>query len=486
MERAQLTIGLLLVSTCAGCGGVSQQEFKTELARVHDQLRISQAALDKTVKALEQQNSILHRALGKHIPIEIPPDLRDKLKSIDSALAAGDTGPRTSADAEALCAELAQLTKTGVPPWAEEELNPLLNRLRWSAKARATALSSPPLTLEDQATWAERGRLLLTAAPEGVPEYLTSQLQCRTDEVQKTVDTARKKHSLEAAKRALEDKKGLPEALALIQDYRDDENADKLAKTLEAATLQQKREAALDRLAIEREAAGKLPKAQQQHAATLKVYELGLTLLHDLKTDLSAPPELVKKAEERLDECADQAKHLAGNLKADEAKKVRDYQKWALEQIDAFDKPDGWHYDANLPWVREQLLKLKSHQGDLDFRIFHHSPACKDMLVEKFPALAFLRELQSSNVTEEQQRELYSQVYAIVGWNQNIDQELSWRLHRDKMAALLLPINPNLLDTPVSQVYHRAFQKAWAKLEGRADQLEVAKQSAVVEKKGID
>jgi hypothetical protein len=36
------------------------------------------------------------------------------------------------------------------------------------------------------------------------------------------------------------------------------------------------------------------------------------------------------------------------------------------------------------------------------------------------------------------------------------------------------------------QTYQRAFQKGWTRLEGRPEQLQVAEQSAVAKKKGLD
>jgi len=49
----------------------------------------------------------------------------------------------------------------------------------------------------------------------------------------------------------------------------------------------------------------------------------------------------------------------------------------------------------------------------------------------------------------------------------------------------LLPVNVALLDLPVHERYQQAFQTGWQKLDGHDDQTDVAKASAVAEKKSL-
>ena len=57
---------------------------------------------------------------------------------------------------------------------------------------------------------------------------------------------------------------------------------------------------------------------------------------------------------------------------------------------------------------------------------------------------------------------------------------------QEAMITYLLPINVSLLDPPVAQLYQQVFSKGWEKLEGRDDQLELAKGAARVRKKSLD
>ena len=51
------------------------------------------------------------------------------------------------------------------------------------------------------------------------------------------------------------------------------------------------------------------------------------------------------------------------------------------------------------------------------------------------------------------------------------------------MVNQLIEISANHLDVPVAQLYQKAFQKGWERLDGRDDQLHVAQKSATTVKK---
>ena len=56
---------------------------------------------------------------------------------------------------------------------------------------------------------------------------------------------------------------------------------------------------------------------------------------------------------------------------------------------------------------------------------------------------------------------------------------------QDAMIKHLLPINVVLLDLPVQERYHQAFQTGWKKLDGRENQTTVAVSSATTKKKSL-
>jgi hypothetical protein len=86
----------------------------------------------------------------------------------------------------------------------------------------------------------------------------------------------------------------------------------------------------------------------------------------------------------------------------------------------------------------------------------------------------------------DKQKEIYLTAYRRIGWKNSIHREIAFRTTRDGMVKFLLPINVNLLELPVAQLYHKAFSRGWEKLNDREDQLYVAEQSAVVRKKGLE
>ncbi len=89
-------------------------------------------------------------------------------------------------------------------------------------------------------------------------------------------------------------------------------------------------------------------------------------------------------------------------------------------------------------------------------------------------------------LTAAKKKEIYNEAWGSVSWKNNVDTEIAYRATRDGMIKFLLPIQAHLLDPPVAQLYQQAFSKGWQKLEGREDQLFVAKQSATVHKKTLE
>ena len=59
------------------------------------------------------------------------------------------------------------------------------------------------------------------------------------------------------------------------------------------------------------------------------------------------------------------------------------------------------------------------------------------------------------------------------------------RKFREAMIKHLLPINVVLLDLPVQERYHQAFQTGWKKLDGLENQITVAVSSATTKKKSL-
>jgi hypothetical protein len=211
-------------------------------------------------------------------------------------------------------------------------------------------------------------------------------------------------------------------------------------------------------------------------------------LLLDLLAETPPRPAAVATVRDVVHQA--EARGRAGARRQQEAagEKGRAYQKWALGMIRMLDDTTGWDDEATLPWVLGHLRAFKAAEADVDWELFTLFPSTQDLIQERRGA--DLSGTRGARLTADQQKDVHQRaaggVRNVIHWAGNIDQEIAYRVTRDAMVQYLLPVNPALLDPPVAQLYHRAFQKGRARLEGRPDQLFVAEQSAVVTKRGLD
>jgi hypothetical protein len=159
-----------------------------------------------------------------------------------------------------------------------------------------------------------------------------------------------------------------------------------------------------------------------QQSGFAKVYEAAvgykLALMLDAAKAVTPTPEL----ERVIDDSGRAIKAALEKKQLSDAERMRDYQKWALERIQRFQKT----YDAVEENVNNQGIGRRSWRDE------HYSKVGAAMINE------------------------------------------------------LAPISTNLLDPAVGQLYHKAFQRGWVQLEGRDEQLSVAEQSVAREKKTPD
>lgn len=65
--------------------------------------------------AVQQQTAVVHRALGKVIPVELPDSITKKLGALEARIADQKSWPENSTEADAMLAELRELVRQ-IPP----------------------------------------------------------------------------------------------------------------------------------------------------------------------------------------------------------------------------------------------------------------------------------------------------------------------------------------------------------------------------------
>jgi nitroreductase len=468
----------LLLAT-AGC-----DSNKVQLSNLKTEVEEQNKSLHTLRVEVSQQNSILHRALGNHIPIDLPAETKQQLQSLKEKVNDEKNWPKSEKEAESLNKMLENLV-VKLPPWAEEEVLPQLNVLRWGIRVLLLLRQNPKPSDEKAEDLLEEYQALLQAAPNGSPETLQRTTQQQVKQLEEQANRYQVKSAITRGRAALQSGEDLAAAAAALEKYESDPEAKSLGAQCRQNFLEKETQKKIDLLRSTLRASRGLSSMQLQQAGILRVQDAAFSLLLDLRTEGIPRKKWIEETEKLIEECNQGNKELAKAQQAEAAKKLRDYQRWALENIQKFDAPNGWHYDVTLSWIRDELKKFKNPSGDVDsWPLFSTFPSTKDLLHEKLGV--DLSQIKGAALTTDQQRLIYEVTSTLTGWKGNIDEELAYRATRDGMVLFLLPINVALLDPSVAQLYNKAFQKGWSKLEGREDQLHVAQQSAIVIKKGLD
>jgi len=412
----------------------------------------------------------------------VPKEVERKLKAMEILLNDPGQWPQKPDQAETIRQNLDGIVQT-LPPSAAERILPQLVRLNWGvealwnlhtqAHAEADNLDAAHATLNE----------FMDRYPRGYFKELHKELVARVSRLESQLRQFRLKQLIARTKRALENKEDAAAVYSSLEEYHSEKQV--------AALLQQLRVKVLEKTGSERIASlektlnqtSVLADERVRHVSLVTVQDGLVRLLVDLQLEKGAPKEVINKATAVLAECDKELLALAGRQQKENAKKLRRYQAWALDQIRKFDSPQGWHYDVTLPWVVAQLKTFGDATNDADWQPFQEFPSIIQLVQEKVGV--DLSRMKDGMLPAAKRKEIYNEAWRTIGWKNDIHMEIAYRATRDGMVKFLLPIQPQLLDPPVAQLYQQAFSKGWQKLEGRPDQLFVAEQSAQVAKKTL-
>lgn len=436
---------------------------------------------------LEELKEILQRIEGELAALGhgIPRETEQKLKNMETMLQDQKQWPQDSKTAEKMRQELEKIVQS-IPPLAMEQILPQLYRLNWGVEAlwnlRTHANAEPNQLEEVQEIITD----LLERHPRGHFDEIRKELEKRLQELEPRVRDFQIKGLLDRAQLALEGKEDPSAVFTSLEQFREKEEVaailPKLRIKLFESHIKSLEKSLTNTLKFADDRVRQVFLATIQESILRLIVDLELGIV-DLNPGDPVPVDVLKKAKNLLAQADKELLALAVKQQDVNAQKLRRYQAWALQQIRQFDHPEeGWYYDVSLEWFRSELKSFKDATEDKEWTAFQIFPSLKEVLQEKLGV--DLSEMKGAMLTAEKRREIYNKAWGLTKWTNNIDQELAYRATRDGMVKFLLPIQLQLLDPPVAQLYQEAFLKGWKKLEDRKeDQLFVAKQAAVVKKK---
>lgn len=333
---------VLLFLVAILCGGLiyQQHRFQERLdaldsiqndreGRLIAELHQLSAAVAAVTTASSQQNALLHRSLGKALPLALPAETTRVFDEIERQLAAPESWPADAAAVEARMSELHAVLEAS-PPWVQEALVPRFVPAYWSLQVLALVQELLPEDVEALDTRIGQAESLMANRPMNASDALIKKLIDRQHLLRAKLQQA----AVLVAEKALKGESDPEEALALLADFEH--------PTLEALRAQLNNRRELLGLARRAESLTQqwpvlkkisAPDLKERFAAgfQLELQALQIDALSasiqdaQLKTQIDGLRQSVDNALSELADAANKRSKIEFN----------DYQRWALTQIDA-------------------------------------------------------------------------------------------------------------------------------------------------------
>ncbi len=432
-NRWPFVLALILLSGLGGCDRFGNEADQSDPA-YQQQLEALSARLGSLESAIQQQATILRQILDHVSPPQLSPEWQNRLKQLESQVGNVDQWPKDAGEAEQFFDQTSELV-TGLPAWAEAQYLPRLSLVRWSAMA-FTQLNHSTDTSQSLDQLADEMRDLADVKPQGGSEALVQRLREKAVELAGRVTNRRVTEAIREAQQYLRGGSDLAPDIVNVYEFLGlyEKDHDLVGVHVNIARLRKEVYKEMMRRQAGEQAA--VLRAQWQNVGKLAhhqpQYEVSVRML--LQQVVSAHAVLILEgiATTAYDELENEMRRAVETIESKAAERaekrqaqaMRSYQRWALSNIKAFEAA---------------------------FQAISHKAA---------EAASILRRDDG-------------------GWR-DAYQEV-----RQAMIVHLLPINLALLDLPVQERYHQAFQTGWKKLDGRADQTAVAQASALTVKKSL-
>ena len=291
-----------------------QQETRDAVSKLADQVATTSTNLESrltqdeqqtkeqlgdTMNAVQQQTSVLSRFIGPYIPIQLPAGLSNELASLEAQVADTNAWPQDSTNADAMLAQLHTLV-TKIPPWAEEDYLPRLNAVRWGTSAITLIAKAQTVTDDTLEDFLDDVDTAIQAKPDGASKLVAERLA----EIQSNPDFNLRVQKLQHD--------------VQVRNLSDDTS--KFIASVDAGLVRATNEPSLT---VRQISFGKLLDS---------VISQRQNLLENTNADASLPASLTDLATRIEAAIAAENKSEV----AEQEKKLRDYQRWALSQIQSF------------------------------------------------------------------------------------------------------------------------------------------------------
>ena len=280
---------------------------------------------------VEQQTLLFNRALGKELLVQLPPDVEGAIKEVEDQLRTESKWPTAAATVQQLNERLTG-TLDKLPPWAQEELLPRLLPRRWEINALWILANAPPKDLDGLSSYVRTVETHVSSKPAGSSDELAKRLAARRQDAEKSLTAAERAVAIEAANRAIKERKNLETAFRLVAAY-EDEEAKKLVTQLNQILLSRTIIDAIDGLRAELKSYETLTDAGLRAYAVARANQATMDLRLRAKSANLADAALNARLDELEKTVAADIVDANKKLLARDAERSMRYQVWALNQI---------------------------------------------------------------------------------------------------------------------------------------------------------
>ena len=402
-----------------------QKAVESLQQKLSSQLQAHDAALER---GLNNQRAVLERVVGKNIPVQLPDDVLSEIAAKEAIVLDPARWPEKPAEAGGLRQQLAAVTKR-IPPWAEEDILPRLNRLRWCVQLAARLAEAREIDGEGElGTVLDDLKSLESSKPDDIPDVVTARLLKGQEQFLARHKAAHLKVVKSDAAEALKggDREKLAAAWTALDPLAGDDDVKRLKTELRQRIIERECDVQCDQLRAKLVKVFAMQDETLRQAGVSQVYDAALAQRLGLKLEDSVPAAAEASLVKLMRDCENDLRAMAGKRLADQqaeqGRKLRAYQKWALDQVKEFKKEYAY-----VEWV----------VANEDSK---HRPLRKP------------------------------------GW-----QDANYQAVRDAMGRRLLPVNTAILDQAVNTLYSSAYDMGWNKLRD-GERLSIAEQGAIVVK----
>ncbi len=433
--------------------------FESRLAHNEQQAKENAAEI---ANAVQQQTAVVHRALGKVIPVELPDSLNKKLGALEARIADEKSWPKDVTEADAMLAELRNLVRQ-IPSWAEEDMLPRLNALRWGMSGLALIARSQTMPNNELADFFDSMDTALEAKPNGASELVANHLAAVQGKIKVQFDSFRRDTAIADAERLIKDG-GTAADFSEIQERLSEwatvpefkERIGRMQHDVKARALSDDTGNFISSVNKSLMRVRSEPSVVVRQISLGKLLDSVVSQRQMLAENQDAPASLDRKLAE-ISAQIEKAIEIEAKAQTDEQeKKLRDYQKWALASIQSFNNAFESANSRTKPMFSGDVkkgAKIGAAVGGIVVGVVKNP---LDWVLE-----------------------------TAVQVNPNVSDP-DYNRVKQAMMDHLLPISVGLLDPAVARLYNEAFEKGWKQLDGAKQkhlQTEVAKQEAIVEKR---